>query len=478
MARAAGYHAKKRMASSLLAKADFLMLAETHSTVAASTTYTEIPGTLSWWSAGTAQRAGVGIIVRSSFLNRFGSHPPEWQEIAPGRLAKLTLRGPEGSLQILTGYMPTGTRRQLHPTEEDPASALSLRRQRQLLSGKIKDALKDDILTILAADFNFVTSNEDRLSTTTGGFTGGGDAAEYQHWCSLLPPSRLHEFHQPELTHTGPISTARLDRMYCSQHMVEQLDRRLYSTALQWTSLSQHRPIAFGRVAARSRQLSGAPISEETIADPRWPVAAAMELQELTKIIPNSDLPMVKLRLAKAAMRSAADLLTLEQQAKTDAEVLSPLSAAMRTLRLLEKRGPAFIHQALDLYPHLCPLLPQNFLNKDPGWQHSTLQNLAVELAKKNAMRDLTELHECKDGLPESVISRKRGSLLRQLSRLSPGKGVSVVACSTSDGSITTDEEEIIAALREHWATPFSSRPIDKKLLDKWLEDDSTNPGV
>ena len=103
MAKVAGYQAKRRFAATLLNKADFLMLAETHSTAAGSSVFAELPGTTSWWSAGSAQRAGVGIIVQNAFLKQFAGATSEWTELDPGRLAMLTLSGTCGTVQLVTG---------------------------------------------------------------------------------------------------------------------------------------------------------------------------------------------------------------------------------------------------------------------------------------------------------------------------------------------------------------------------------------
>ena len=57
-------------------------------------------------------------------------------------------------------------------------------------------------------------------------------ATEAAHWRRTLPTSMLYELLQTEATHEGPISFARLDRVYVNQPLVDQLDRRVYSVAL------------------------------------------------------------------------------------------------------------------------------------------------------------------------------------------------------------------------------------------------------
>ncbi len=68
-------------------------------------------GFAAFWSLGTAARAGVGIFLKDAFLKQFGCGQPAWEEVTPGRLARLRLRGPHGNLDVIVGYFATGARR-------------------------------------------------------------------------------------------------------------------------------------------------------------------------------------------------------------------------------------------------------------------------------------------------------------------------------------------------------------------------------
>ena len=120
MAKVAGHAAKRHAAQRLLLRRDFLILSETHVTEGSRLACTNLPGTASWWSCGTAARAGVGIVVKKTFLDKFGLQEPRWVEHEPGRLASLHLIGAEGALDITACYMPTGVARSLH-SEADRA---------------------------------------------------------------------------------------------------------------------------------------------------------------------------------------------------------------------------------------------------------------------------------------------------------------------------------------------------------------------
>ena len=60
----------------------------------------------------------MGIFVRTSFLGYVFNIPSDdqltsqhWEEIEPGRVACLHLRGPEGSLDLMACYLATGPAR-------------------------------------------------------------------------------------------------------------------------------------------------------------------------------------------------------------------------------------------------------------------------------------------------------------------------------------------------------------------------------
>ena len=104
--QAAGYAAQRRFVQQLRGRRDFVMLSEAHVTPGIKLGYRRLPGTRAWWSCGTPARAGVGIVVRQSFLDKFTLAEPEWLEPGVGRLATLRLRGTSGNLDLVVCYMP------------------------------------------------------------------------------------------------------------------------------------------------------------------------------------------------------------------------------------------------------------------------------------------------------------------------------------------------------------------------------------
>ena len=140
------------------------MLAETHVTEGSARGYEDLPGTTSYWAPGTAARAGVGIVIQNAFLHNFQLQSPDWLVLEPGRLAALRLSESLGRLDLVVGYLPTGTRRGL---ADDPATDeqfdLPLRQQRESIVKKLGlNVASSSASVLVAADWNFVTCRTDR----------------------------------------------------------------------------------------------------------------------------------------------------------------------------------------------------------------------------------------------------------------------------------------------------------------------------
>ena len=173
---------KHRHAWSLLAKVDFMGLAETHSTIGHAAAASLPNHSRFFWSHGpTRWQAGVGLAIKNSFLQKFNTvDDSAWQEIAPGRAAKLLLRGPAGALDLYVCYLPTGT-------QSDS--------EKQLILNKLRETLhpSDAVLTIMMGDWNFVMEPEDRLCLRAMDFIGHADRPLARSFQTVLDAYHLHE---------------------------------------------------------------------------------------------------------------------------------------------------------------------------------------------------------------------------------------------------------------------------------------------
>ena len=106
---------------------------------------------------------------------------------------------------------------------------------------------KDEALTILMGDWNFVMKTDDRFCIRTLQSTGHTDNPTARQFQQFLDSHALHELEQPAFTHENTTAFSRIDRIYANHHMTDQLDRHFCAAALAHTKLSTHRPITFAR---------------------------------------------------------------------------------------------------------------------------------------------------------------------------------------------------------------------------------------
>ena len=219
---------------------DFAGVSETHGTVGSAAAFSLPPDVTPFWSHGTTHQAGIALFVRNHFLQRFNPTTPEsWKELQPGRLAYLDLKGEAGALRIFVGYFDTGT---------------TARPQREILRNSIASHAPSPHFchSIIMADFNYVTSDDDRVQLRNGTTSGAPDASDEAHFRRVL--SERHSFkelQQDAFTHELNGCRSRLDRVYSNHALSDQLDRQYVCHAHPWTPLSSHRPVSFARIHSR-----------------------------------------------------------------------------------------------------------------------------------------------------------------------------------------------------------------------------------
>ena len=75
------------------------------------------------------------MAVKTQFLKNFNPvKEKDWEEIEPGRMARLSLRGPKGGLDLYAIYFPTGTLAE----EQTLKKVLKLRLQKEVRPQKVQ----------------------------------------------------------------------------------------------------------------------------------------------------------------------------------------------------------------------------------------------------------------------------------------------------------------------------------------------------
>lgn len=218
---------KVACANALMRNRDFLLFSETHAAEGDRAAFRSARGTCSFWSVGSSRATGVGLLVPEAFLAQFSG--VRWEEILPGRAARLSLVGEEGRLDLYMLYFAGG---------DEAAQRFDMR---ELLSARSRD--KNAVLSVCAGDFNWIARDEHRFTKNTGCFSGRSVRREEAHWKScVLDPLDAHEPHQPDSTHHLPVSRGRLHRVYWNSHARSPTTSRSWRRAVRGPSRPCTRP--------------------------------------------------------------------------------------------------------------------------------------------------------------------------------------------------------------------------------------------
>ena len=303
----------------------FVGLQETHSTQGGVDAATHLSRTLAFWSHGTSHQAGVGLVLRDDFLKQFNQCDTEtdWEEVVPGRVAILHLRGPTGSLDIVIAYLHTGAAR------HERAQAI------RMLSARLQP--QESALTILMGDFNFVVDEKDRWNKQTAVWSGAPDLEEAREFQQvLLTPHGFNELLQPLATCDTALARSRLDRVYSNHHTSDQLDRSYACSALSWNTLSAHRPVAFSRTKPKHDDTKNPIIPAEAIRHPDWARRVALCFQEVLRGDTRAENPVRQLVAIKRAMHDVSHALSKEIQQNAAVENEDKLGWTMSFVRAAE----------------------------------------------------------------------------------------------------------------------------------------------
>ena len=425
--------------------------------------------------------AGVGITVRSEFLKLFDRRI-HFEVIFPGRAAVLHLAGTQGTLDIFTVYFHTGAAALAGDLLEagfDPAGrVVSNFELRGALRHRIAHRIKprDQVMSLISGDFNYVVHAADRICPSAASNTGGRDHRESSCWRNLIEkPFGFHELFQPEPTYASPDSRSRLDRIYSNQYDTEFMDKSFSCTALNWQpELSRHRPISFRKCVASHKKEFERPIGDQVLEHPDWPRQVALAWTSLLR--DNADASAItKLQLIKRAMRHAEKALNSQLGRASPAENLDDrIGITMKFLRASEVGNPERVSRCIERYPLLRDLVANPYDFTSPvGPRLACVRRHVMELQKDFTMQELTSLHEDLKVLDPVQATRRRRKNHHLVCRLAPGRSCHNFAIDTPSGVATSDPKEMIRLLRNHWETVFRQKDIDLELLESWLRDDA-----
>ena len=481
------FAAKVAYVTSLLERADMVLLGEAHGTEGGNRAWRPTVGTTAWWSAGpNTVHAGIGIFVKNAFLKQF-SEPPRWTILWPGRAAVLSLKGPAGTLEVVVGYFHTGGVVQdldqvgVHPGWVDYCSTFP--RLRELMRNRISATIKPRgvALTLLGADFNWVTQDSDRRVKAHMDSTGRRDRAEESHFQSTCCQRHgLVELHQSDMTHSGSTAMSSLDRFYLNQHLVEQIDRELQVVAIERRpDLSHHRAVMVARRLPVCTGGETKPISQACYSHPDFSRRCQLNFKEKLQENPEAS-KLRQLGLLKEAMRETATNMARSGVCQAAAtETSDKLGVTMRFIRAVENASRGTISSCLMRYPHIATLIANPYeLGGNTANRLRSIKDHAVDLAREAALEQLQGAQDTMENPDAFEVTRKKKKGSRLLYCLPPGRSGSVGAVIDDRGRYLTDPQAMADYLRRHWAEVFRAKGINQPRLQAWLDEDAAEQGA
>ena len=151
---------------------DFAGIAEKHGTEGKIFAGSEEAECIFLWPHLSAQAGGVGLRLKKTWLANFNpiNIEEDWQEIEIGQIGKLSLRGAKGAIDIVVMYLHTG---------RDPAQDRRARID-SMTKLAMQMANKEEVLTVIVGDMNFVVREQDRWSLASKEWSGGRDGPDQQ----------------------------------------------------------------------------------------------------------------------------------------------------------------------------------------------------------------------------------------------------------------------------------------------------------
>ena len=460
---------KRKVAMKLIQDHDFVCFQETHSQEGSARALTLPDDCVAIWSNGTTRQAGVGIVIKHSFLKLFNdiNIGRDVEVIEPGRVFILHLQGPLGNLDVNCSYFDAGSH-QLRLT--------AIR--------KLGRAIRphENTLTILLGDWNHVNDKEGRWSGTSNAFETNGDLQEADLFEELiLKPHNMHEAEQEHYTcevkgPEGHKTLSKIDRVYSNQHVSCQLDRCCKTYAREWnTELSTHRPLSTSRMKSEGHDLTNAPMKTWVFKHEHFSERFQVQFEEDCRTFEGRLNPITKLLVAKEAIKKVHDHI-VESRIKVNADATEDkLGWAILCARHLERRSFYRVHMAMECFPRLkkCgkpEAKPSEYLNNRELARHiEAVRDLIVELARDDIGEDIEALRTSHDK-DEVGKTQLKEHILRKLKRITPGEASQITHMMDAQGNCLGDPRDMAKILAEHWKGVFSKTTCDDAKLREWMD--------
>ena len=395
---------------------------------------------------------GVCLSIARHLSTRFQHQVSE--QLLPGRCVRVRLSNDTETLCLTCIHLDPAL-----PTDE----------KKSLLSRVIHDSTNPAETHFIAGDFNFITSDEDRLRT------------ECQHTHHNDPISsyfthhsdHLTELYQEDFTRRGrrrhqstPITFARLDRTYTSIPPAELFLRSPYVRITHHTS-NPHFPSDHVPVSATITRPPTGPPQRKVV--PSWITRLPSFAPTVADVLcdaPLPDNPLDGIVQASQILHAASDAVKLRMHSCEATTTTDKLFWTIKLLHTIHHPCTTSHTTALRAYPYLAQLIPD--------WPASPTEHGRVcehiqELSNIQLDEQTQALQE--DDLPEWKKRGRKAALHRRRQFWSTRtRKTHTLTILHDDHTPLPDNQTAAAALRDHWQPTFTARNTLQPAIDEILQ--------
>ena len=406
---------KMRKAIGLSNAHDFTCIQEAHSTEGKTDMLTLPKNLTSCWSNISTSQAGIGIILKKSFLEQFNpvNMENDWTEVIPGRVGRLRLNGPKGAMDIFAIYMDA------HSGHE---------RKQAMDAMKEHIAEQMEVLTVLAGDWNAASEEKGRYCYEAQRYTGDTNREEAEYFKKEIQDEfGFAEWRQEHYTCDIKSGRSRIDRAYCNQHVCFQLNKSCSVAALDWAKhLSSHRPISFERRSAEGRTITSKVVDNKVIHQEGWLQRVIQEFFAEIERNGGARSGLQDLASLKKAIRTVSDRMATESKDAASEQKEDKVGWTIKCAMAVEAANVTKARMCVRNYPKLSEWAGLGEVISRSARGIQALRNHAVELVRQEAEDELRELEDASKcgmaaGAPPQAKCRK-DHILRRISKLIQGK--------------------------------------------------------
>jgi hypothetical protein len=337
----------------------------------------------------------------------------------------------------------------------------------------IGDAMVDGVHNIIVGDFNFVTSDTDRISKTDVSCDGNSaDKRNANTWHTFAETHAIKVFFQDDYTCENSFRWSRIDRGYTNLHVADVCAMRCACSLLDHPRhLSDHKPLSIVIAASQGKKKKG--------GIPRWVTAheefnAELDAEirtrcdDFVRCNRRDPSPFDKLRIFKESTYATARYIRRKCTEEVANSTEHKLAIHMGFIKAIYASN---FKRAKDLQQK-CGGLEHVIVSKDAQVteEFQRVKDRAVELMQIDVRERAEELRQIRANMPDDAYESKKKGIADSLRRMMPGGTAEVAALKSSSGVIVTKAEDIARVLNEYWQEVFASKPTNSPLRRTWLE--------